>query len=98
MAVWLLTLLIVGTSVVLSLPVGAYLAWVMDGRYRAPGWLRGVERRLDTGPQGCRGYAVALLLFNTVMFVFGFTVLALQPYLPLNPDEKTSPLGPTTAF
>ena len=60
----------------------------MDGRYRAPAVLRWLEGRLDTGPQNWKQYAVALLLFNTVMFVFGFVVLALQPYLPLNPDGK----------
>src|SRR6185437_534195 len=35
--------------------------------------------------------------FNTVMFVFGFIVLALQPELPLNPDGKKM-LAPTTIF
>jgi K+-transporting ATPase ATPase A chain len=98
MTVWLLPVLIVGATVLLSVPVGYYLARVADGRYRVPGWLRLVERRLDTGPQNWRQYAVALLLFNTVMFVFGFAVLALQPYLPLNPDQKKGELAPTTIF
>jgi len=40
---------------------------------------------------------VSLLLFNTVMFAFGFVVLTLQPLLPLNPDGKNM-LGPTTIF
>src|SRR5437588_3658065 len=94
---WLLPLLIVGTSVVLSIPVGLYLARVNDGRYRAPRWLRWFEARVDTGPQNWKQYVLALLLFNTVMFVFGFMVLALQPYLPLNPDDKKM-LEPTTIF
>jgi K+-transporting ATPase ATPase A chain len=94
---WLLPLLIVGTSVLLSIPVGLYLAWINDGRYRAPRWLRWLEERLDTGPQNWKQYALSLLLFNTVMFVFGFVVLALQPELPLNPDGKKM-LGPTTIF
>jgi K+-transporting ATPase ATPase A chain len=97
MSVWLLPLLIVGTSVALSVPVGYYLAWVMDGRYRAPGWLRRLEGRLDTGPQTWKQYVVSLLIFNTVMFVFGYVVLALQPRLPLNPDAKGM-LAPTTIF
>ena len=29
-----------------------------------------------------------MLLFNTLMFVFGFAVWSLQPVLPLNPDGK----------
>ncbi|MFO0845653.1 MAG: potassium-transporting ATPase subunit KdpA [Gemmataceae bacterium] len=95
--VWLLPLLIVGTTVALSFPVGRYLAWVLDGRYRAPGALLWLERRLDTGPQTWKQYAVSMLLFNTVMFLFGYVVLQLQPFLPLNPDDKKM-LSPTTVF
>jgi potassium-transporting ATPase potassium-binding subunit len=94
---WLLPLLIVGTSVLLSIPAGSYLAWISDGRYRAPAWLRWFEKRLNTGDQGWKQYALSLLAFNTVMFVFGFAVLTLQPYLPLNPDGKRM-LAPTTIF
>jgi K+-transporting ATPase ATPase A chain len=94
---WLLPLLIVGTTVVLSVPVGLYLAWIADGRYRAPRWLKWVEERLDTGPQGWKQYVISLLLFNGVMFVVGFAFLTLQPLLPLNPDGKKM-LGPTTIF
>jgi K+-transporting ATPase ATPase A chain len=97
MSVWLLPLLIVVTTVLLSIPVGRYLAWVMDGRYQAPRWLRWLEGRLDTGPQSWKQYAVSLLLFNTVMFVVTFVLLALQPTLPLNPDGKKM-LAPTTIF
>jgi K+-transporting ATPase ATPase A chain len=94
---WLLPLLIVGTSVLLSFPVGAYLAWIADGRYRAPRWLRWLEQRLDTGPQNWKQYVVSLLLFNTIMFVVTFVLLAIQPYVGLNPDDKKM-LGPTTIF
>ncbi len=94
---WFLPLVIVATAIVLSFPVGRYLAWIMDGRYRPPRWLRRIEQRLDTGPQTWKQYAVALLLFNLVMFVFSYVVLALQPRLPLNPDDKGM-LAPTTVF
>src|SRR5713226_8066787 len=94
---WLLPLAIVVTTAVLSIPVGLYLGWINDSRYHAPKWLRWFEERLDTGPQNWKQYAVSLLLFNSAMFVFGFVVLASQPYLPLNPDEKKM-LGPTTVF
>ena len=33
---WQLPAMIVGTTVVLSIPIGFYLAWIADGRYRAP--------------------------------------------------------------
>jgi K+-transporting ATPase ATPase A chain len=96
--VWLLPFLIVLTTVLLSVPVGRYLAWVMDGRYCAPRWLRWLEGRLDTGPQNWKQYTLSLLLFNTVMFVWSFVVLALQqPGTPLNPDGQRE-LSPTTVF
>jgi len=95
--VWFLPTLIVATTVVLSIPIGFCLAWIADGRYRAPRWLAWLERRLNTGPQDWKTYATSMLLFNTVMFVFGFVALALQPVLPLNPDGKQM-LGPTTIF
>ncbi len=94
---WFLPALIVATSVALSIPIGLCLAWIADGRYRAPQWLRWLERQIDTGPQDWKQYCGSMLIFNTVMFVFGFVVLALQPILPLNPDGKKM-LGPTTIF
>jgi K+-transporting ATPase ATPase A chain len=94
---WLLPVLIVGASVLLSIPVGNYLAWINDGRYRAPRWLRWLEARVDTGPQDWKHYVVSLLVFNTVMFVVSFALLALQPLPWLNPDEKKA-LGATTIF
>jgi K+-transporting ATPase ATPase A chain len=98
MSVWLLPLLILLTTIALSVPVGLYLAWIMDGRYRLPGWLRWFEARLDTGRQNWKQYCIALLLFHVVMFVFGFAVLAYQhESSPLNPDHKGE-LAPTTLF
>jgi potassium-transporting ATPase potassium-binding subunit len=94
---WTLPVLIVITTVVLSVPCGFYLAWIAGGRYHAPRWLRWIESRLDTGPQDWKEYAVSLLLFNTLLFAFGFLVLALQPFLPFAPVGKGM-LGPTTIF
>jgi hypothetical protein len=51
MSLWLFPVLVVAVSVLLSIPVGQYLAWIMDGRYRLPAALRWLEARLDTGPQ-----------------------------------------------
>ena len=94
---WLLPFLIVVTTV-RPVDPGRPLPGLDHGRpLPRAGWLRWIEQRLDTGPQNWKQYAVALLLFNTVMFVFGFVVLALQPYLPLNPDGKEM-LAPTTIF
>ena len=96
---WFLPLLIVATTVVLSIPIGFYLAWIIDGRYTPPRWLRAIEERLNTGAQNWKQYTIALLVFNTVMFIVAFVILALQPYLPLNPDHHgKGPLAPTTIF
>src|SRR5207253_8568715 len=95
--VWFLPFLIVATSVALSISVGRYLAWIVDGHYKAPRWLAWIEGRLDTGPQSWKQYAIALLLFNTVMFVVGFVVLSVQAAAPLNPDKQKT-LSPTTVF
>jgi potassium-transporting ATPase potassium-binding subunit len=96
--VWFLPLVVIGSTVLFSIPVGRYLAWIVDGRYRAPAWLQWIETRVDTGPQNWKQYVVSLLLFNTVMFVVAFLFLSLQSVLPLgNPDEKGM-LGPSTIF
>ena len=63
----------------------------------APAFLRWMESLCDTGPQNWKQYAVALMLFNLVMFIFGFIVLSCQPSFPLNPDDKPM-VAPTTIF
>jgi potassium-transporting ATPase potassium-binding subunit len=94
---WFLPVAIIATTVLLSIPCGFYLAWIMDGRYRAPRWLKWLEGRFDTGPQRWKQYAISLLWFNTLLFAFGFVVLALQPLLPFAPGGKGM-LAPTTIF
>ena len=89
MSVWYLPVLIVVTTVLFSIPVGLYLAWIMDGRYRAPRWLALGRARLDTGPQNWKQYAVALLLFNTRHVRRRLRRPgAAAVRLPLNPDDK----------
>lgn len=95
--VWLLPLLVFGVTLALAVPLGLYMVRVFEGRLHAPNWLRWIESRLDTGPQNWKQYALSFMAFNVVTFVVGFVVLALQPYLPLNPDGKKM-LGPTMIF
>ncbi len=90
---WFLPILIVGLAAGLSVPLGRYLARVLD---RAAAGNR-IERLLDTGPQNWKHYCFSLLGFNVLAFILGFAVLALQPVLPLNPDGKGM-LAPTTIF
>ena len=94
---WTLPILILGTTIVLSFPLGRYLAWIINGKYHAPSWLRWFEQRVDTGPQNWKQYTVSLMLFNTLMFVFGFVILQSQALFPLNPDGRGT-LSPTTVF
>jgi K+-transporting ATPase ATPase A chain len=97
--VWFLPCLILGVTTALAYPFSRYLAWVMEGKYHAPRWLQWCERRVDTGPQNWKQYAISMLIFNTVMFLFGYLVLSIQPLVGwgLNPDGKGM-LAPTTMF
>jgi potassium-transporting ATPase potassium-binding subunit len=94
---WSLPILILLTTTILAIPLSKYLAKMMNGEYHAPRFLRWFEERVDSGPQNWKQYTASLLIFNTVLFVFGFAVLALQPWLPLNPQHKGM-LSPTTIF
>ena len=46
---WLLPALLLLTAIVLSIPLSAYFAWLMDGKYRAPRVLKWFEDLIDTG-------------------------------------------------
>ena len=95
--VWILPFLILAVTTALAMPLSRYLAWIMNGQYRGPRILRWIEHFFNTGPQNWKQYAVSMILFNTLMFIFGFAVLSLQPWFPLNPDGKGM-LAPTTIF
>jgi len=94
---WLLPFALLATATAAAFPLSRYLAWIMDGNYRPWPLLAWIEQRLDSGPQSWTQYTAALLIFNTILFIFGFLVLSLQPWLPLNPDAKTL-LAPSTIF
>src|SRR6516165_6595543 len=89
---WLLPILIIGLTIALSFPLGRYMARVLD----RPASGR-IEKVFDTGPQDWKAYCFSLLAFNAVCFVIGYLILALQPVLPLNPDNKGM-LSPSTMF
>ena len=77
--VWFLPFLILAVTTALAIPLSRYCAWIMNGKYRAPAFVRWMESLCDTGAQNWKQYAFALMLFNLVMFVFGFVVLSNQP-------------------
>jgi len=94
---WLLPVSIIVFTIVIAVPLSRYMAKVMNGGYEAPRLLGWFEKRLDSGPQNWKQYTVALLIFNTVLFIYGYTVLSLQPLMPLNP-RGLGMLAPSTIF
>ena len=54
---WLLPFLLLLTATVIAFPLGRYLAWIMDGKYRPLPVFRWFEKRLDSGPQDWKQYA-----------------------------------------
>ena len=94
---WFLPLSIIVFTIVIAFPLSKYMMWIMEGKYHAPRMLRWVENRLDTGEQDWKQYTVALLVFNTALFVYGYLVLSLQPWMPLNP-RHLGLLSPTAIF
>lgn len=87
--------LIVGGAALLSWPLGRYMKWAMDPADPSSGiagWknraFRVIGGSIVTQDQDWKRYVLAMLAFNVVMFVVTFGFLALQQYLPLNPDSK----------
>jgi hypothetical protein len=94
---WLLPITVILLSILVAIPVSTFMARIMDGKYKPwPifGWF---EKRLDSGPQNWKQYTVTLLFFNTVLFLFGYLVLSVQPWMPLNP-RGLGMIAPTTIF
>ena len=92
---WLLPFTVIAIPVILAIPLSRYLAWIMDGHYRPTRLLKWFEDRVSSGPQNWKQYAVSLLAFNVVLYVFGYLILVLQPWMPLNP-RGLGALAPTT--
>jgi K+-transporting ATPase ATPase A chain len=95
--IWLLPFLLLATATLLAFPLSRYMGWIMDGEYRPLrifGWF---EKRLDSGHQNWKQYVGSLLIFNTVLFAFGFIVLALQEWMPFNPLHRPM-IAPSTIF
>jgi len=94
---WLLPAALIVAAVLVSIPLSKYCTWIMEGQYRPLPGFGWIERQLDSGPQDWKQYTAALLIFNTVLFVWGYVVLAVQPLMPLNP-RHLGMLAPTTIF
>lgn len=89
----LFAVFIIGGTALLSWPLGRYMKWAMDpdapqtgAASRFTRIFQSVGGALTRRGQDWKQYMVALLVFNVLMFVVSFAILALQQYLPLNPD------------
>jgi K+-transporting ATPase ATPase A chain len=92
---WLLLCLFFGVLLLITKPLGSYMAQVFEGQKtfldRPLGWLeRGTYRVLGIDPRQdmkWTTYALALLMFSLVSGLFSYGVLRLQGLLPLNPQH-----------
>jgi K+-transporting ATPase ATPase A chain len=99
----LFVVFIVGTTALLSWPLGRYMKWAMDpdpadggaGRFTRAFQLVGGP--LARSEQDWKRYIFALLAFNVVSFIVTYAILVLQGYLPLNPDGMIA-MREDTAF
>ncbi|MGQ3136894.1 potassium-transporting ATPase subunit KdpA, partial [Phenylobacterium sp.] len=79
--------LIVGGTVLLSWPLGRYMAALFSGRFKRADRLFAAVTD-GGGEQDWKQYSLALIAFNVVMFTFVFGLLATQHLLPFNPDGQ----------
>src|ERR1700679_1944195 len=99
MVMWFIPISLLVITTLLAIPLSRYAAWIMNGKYRAPKVLHWFEAKLDSGPQNWIQYALSLLIFNVILFIYGFAVLWLQgwQHLPLNGLGRGM-LAPSTIF
>lgn len=90
---------------VLALPLGWYMARVYEGRPfgldRALGWLEPLIYRIagvrKDAEMNWKQYALAVLLFHGLGVLFGYVLLRLQAFHPLNPAGMST-VAPDGAF
>ena len=51
---WFLTIALNVFTLIIAIPLSKYIAWIMEGKYRALAFFRWFEARLDAGPMRCR--------------------------------------------
>jgi len=91
-------------TLALGIPLGKYIAKVYAGEKSLLDFLKPIENlffRLSgidvTKEMNWKQHMVALLVINSVWFVYGFVVMLIQGSLPLNPDGNPS-MTPDLAF
>lgn len=98
---WVLLGIYFLTLLLLTKPLGLYIAQVMEGKLACGKRLEVLVCRLCGIDQhtemGWRGYAMALLLFNLLGVMAVYALQRLQFYLPLNPQGMIG-VSPDSAF
>jgi potassium-transporting ATPase potassium-binding subunit len=91
---WFQILVYAGLLLAVTVPLGAYMVRVYDGRMH---WLAPVERVIygvcgidPEADQHWTRYAGGLLLFSAVSMLVTYVVLRLQGHLPLNPFHRVA--------
>ncbi len=93
---WLELALYLGALILVTKPLGLYLGRVFDANGRT--WLDPLVRPLEkltywifrvdpAKEQGWKQYTFAMLTFSLVSLLFTYTILRLQNFLPLNPQN-----------
>jgi K+-transporting ATPase ATPase A chain len=94
---WIEAIAVLGALLLCTKPLGSYLSQVLDPRGKTPfdrllaPLERGIYRALKVDPlqeQKWGGYLIDLLAFSLVSALFTALLLALQGYLPLNPEGR----------
>jgi len=87
--------LMLGMTVLLSLPLGRAMASAMQPAENGGGFRHRIEiiigkigGKVSEEQHNWKQYCIAMLIFNAAMFVLVFAILSLQKYLPLNPDGQ----------
>lgn len=97
----LVVFLVIAVPVLLSWPLGWYMARILEPSPGADGWLMRIVKLIGGGlvekEQKWSHFAISMLICNAVMFVAVALMLALQHRLPLNPDGKGA-LGVSLVF
>src|SRR5579859_6167855 len=95
----LLLLLVLGVTLLLARPLGAYMERILDGAPR--GFLGRLEQALyrlcgiNAGEMPWQRYALALLSFDLVGALLVYGLQRLQGFLPFNPEHLSAPSADT---
>ena len=68
---WFLPIALIVLTLIIAIPLSKYIAWIMEGKYRALACFRWFEARLDAGPMNWKQYTAALLVFQYCPFCLG---------------------------